>query len=426
MAVPSAELIVLDGPDRGRQVRLAGGLARIGSGPGNQLCLTDHTVSRMHCEITSISGTLRLRDTNSTNGTFIDGVRIFDAEVTPGALVRLGNTVLRIDQLDQPELVELSSRDRFGPLLGGSAPMRRLYAILDRIAPSEATVLVQGETGTGKELVAQAIHENSHRRQGPFVTVDCATLPENLVESELFGHVRGAFSGAHADRDGAFEQARGGTLFFDEIGELPLPLQSKLLRAIESRQLRRVGSDKARAVDVRVIAATNRSLAAAVNQGQFREDLYYRLAVVELELPPLRSRRDDIPLLIAHFHGIFSGSDQAVPEALVDWAKARSWNGNVRELRNYIQRVVCLGLGSTSIAPAARTESSERPELPLHLPLKEARMVWLEQFDAAYLRATLQRTQGNVSRAAELSGVNRRLLHRMLARLGMSAKQVIR
>jgi transcriptional regulator with GAF, ATPase, and Fis domain len=331
-------------------------------------------------------------------------------------------------------MLPVSARSSFGQCLGGSLEMRRIYAILERVAPTNSTVLVEGETGTGKDVVARSLHEASRRARGQFVPVDCGSIPENLIESELFGHLRGAFSGAQADRKGVFEEAEGGTLFLDEIGELPLAVQPKLLRAIETRSVRRVGSNQERPVDVRIIAATNRSLARCVKEGTFREDLYYRLAVVELTLPPLRARREDIPMLARHFHArLNTGGEPLTPDVLVGLA-ARSWPGNVRELRNYIERSTLLGFVSepareSRACPVLQRGESVRARaiegmVPLDLPLKDARRAWTQSFETVYVRSMLLRTRGNVTRAAELAGVNRRFMQRLVSRLGIRASEV--
>jgi transcriptional regulator with PAS, ATPase and Fis domain len=417
------ELSVIEGPDRGTRVRVADGTARVGTASSATLKLADPTVSRLHCELTLLPDGVRLVDPGSTNGTFVDGCRVRDVDLRPGALVCLGSTTLRIDLTEQASYVELSPRESFGQLLGKSREMRRIYAVLEKAAASEATVLVTGETGTGKELVAQAIHDESRRAQAPFMTIDCGAIPENLIESELFGHVRGAFSGAVSDRKGVIEDADGGTVFFDEIGELPITMQPKLLRALETRQIRRVGSNQSRRVDVRVIAATHRSLARSVNEGTFREDLYYRLAVIEIELPPLRARREDIPVLAAHFIEHFTGQPQQPPPELLSTLLGREWSGNVRELRNFVERSVSLGWPAPATIATAATSAAAphdlRQLIPLHLRLKEARLAWMAQFENVYVRALLEKTGGNVTRAAELAGVSRRFLQRTMARSGI-------
>jgi transcriptional regulator with PAS, ATPase and Fis domain len=428
----SVELVVVDGPSRGVRVTVPGAVARIGSGDGNLLKLDDRAVSRVHCELEVRADGITLRDAGSTNGTWVGDVRVREADVQPGTRVRAGTSVVQIEAGDQPAFVALSDKTELGDLVGGSVEMRTVYAVLERVAPTDATLLVQGETGTGKDVVARAVHAISPRASGPFVPVDCGSIPETLIESELFGHVRGAFTGAVNNRKGAFEEAHGGTIFLDEIGEMPLAMQAKLLRAIESRSVRRVGASAATPVDVRIVAATNRSLARMVNEGTFREDLYYRLAVVEVTLPPLRARRDDIPVLAQRFYARFSGKDAPLPPELVEVLKARPWPGNVRELRNSIERAVALGQIRASTAsshaggalPAPPALPSVLPSgvetiVPLHLPLKEARDAWTETFESVYVRAMLKKTGGNLTRAAELAGVSRRFMQRLMARLGM-------
>lgn len=413
------ELLVVEGPDRGARARVSGGVTRIGTAATSQLRLTDRTVSRVHCELRLRTGAVQIVDAGSTNGTFAEGVRITDAELTPGAVFRLGATAIRLEGSDVPTRVAISHRDHFGALLGGSVAMRRVYAVLERLAQTDTTALIHGETGTGKELAARAVHEASRRSRGPFVTVDCGAIAENLIESELFGHVRGAFSGAMNDRKGLFEEAHGGTLFLDEIGELPLSLQPKLLRALEAREVRRVGANSGRSVDVRVLAATHRSLARSVNEGSFREDLYYRLAVIEVELPPLRARREDLSILSQRFYERFTGNDEPIPDSLLGAIHSRAWTGNVRELRNFVERCVTLGgAGGDAPASSVRPPPSLDPLVPIHLPLKEAREAWMNQFERRYVEALLRQTGGNVTRAAEMAGVHRRSLQRLIASLG--------
>jgi transcriptional regulator with PAS, ATPase and Fis domain len=420
LPVLALELVVLDGPSRGLRASVRGGGAKIGTAEGNDLRLADVTVSRVHCEVKVRGNAIALRDLGSTNGTFIDGVKVKEGEIAPGAVLRLGASAVRVEVGDEPTFIDVSDRESFGELVGRSLEMRRLYAVLERMAPTDTTLLVQGETGTGKDVVARSLHAASRRAAGPFVAVDCGAIPENLFESELFGHVRGAFSGALTDRKGVMEEASGGTLFLDEIGELPLSLQPKLLRAIETRTVRRVGANTERPVDVRIVAATNRPLAQFVNEGSFREDLYYRLAVVEVSVPPLRARREDIPLLARHFHAKLAGPGADLPESFVSMLGTRSWPGNVRELRNFIERSVSLGfvMRPTGVAAPAGGSTLES-HVPIHLPLKEARQAWMESFESVYVRTMLQKTAGNVTHAAQLAGVSRRFLQRMMAKLGL-------
>jgi len=421
----SVDLVVIDGPDKGARAVVHGGVAKIGTAEGNDLRLTDRSASRLHCEIRVKASTVLVRDAGSTNGTVCEGIRLVEAEVPAGAVLRIGGSAVRIDVSDEPAFVDVSARESFGELVGASLEMRRLYAMLERIASADTTVLVMGETGTGKDVVARAVHSESKRAKGPFIPIDCGAVPENLFESELFGHVKGAFSGAITDRKGVFEEADGGTLFLDEIGELPLAMQAKLLRAIETRSVRRIGANTAKPVDVRIVAATNRPLARAVNEGTFREDLYYRLAVVEVVIPSLRARKDDIPILARHFHALLGGKGE-LPQSFLASASQRSFPGNVRELRNYVERAMLLGTiapGESKPAPIAVTPGLEALA-PLHLPLKEAREKWTETFEHVYVRAVLQKTRGNVTHAAEIAGVSRRFLQRLAARLGVKASDV--
>jgi len=423
MRVLSVALVVIDGPSRGARARIENGKARVGTAAGSTLRLDDRTVSRIHCELEVRESVVTLRDPGSTNGTFIGDARVRDADLRVGAAVRCGASTFMIEAVREPTFLPISDRESFGELVGKSFEMRRLYAMLERIAPTATTLLVQGETGTGKDVVARSVHAASPRANGPFVPVDCGAIPENLIESELFGHVRGAFTGAHSNRVGAFEEANGGTLFLDEIGEMPLTTQAKLLRAIESRRVRAVGAPKEVPVDVRIVCATNRTLAEMVNEGTFREDLYYRLAVVDVTLPPLRARREDIPALAEHLHAMLTGKGGALPAAFVEGLAARAWPGNVRELRNAIERGVTLGqlddrpageLASSTILPSGLASI-----VPLHLPLKDARLAWTNEFESVYVRAMLEKTDQNITRAAELAGVSRRFLQRMVARLGL-------
>jgi DNA-binding NtrC family response regulator len=419
-----AEVVVrvTAGPDAGRELRLEPGTTRVGSAPSCALQLTDPAVSRLHCELHVEPDGLRVVDSGSTNGTWVNGVRVTDARLADRARLELGKTSITVDSRDAAIEMSLAPRDRFGPLLGASPAMRRVFHVMATVAPTTATVLIQGETGTGKELAALAIHEASQRATGPFVALDCGSIAEHLIESELFGHVRGAFTGATSNRIGIFEEAAGGTLFLDEIGELPLSLQPKLLRALEEREVRPVGSNTPRPVDVRVLAATNRSLALAVNQGRFREDLYYRLAVFEIVLPALRDRSSDIGVLANHFYAHVTGKDLALPDAILASIEGRGWPGNVRELRNFIERSAILGWGfaepvanATLAAGSASLESFVTTELSL----KQARDRCLMQFEALYVTSLLRRTAGNVTRAAEIAGVSRRYLHRLITERGI-------
>ena len=423
--VPKVTLAVVEGPSRGKRLEIVSGAATIGSGAENPLVIDDKAVSRMHCEVRVRPFAISLRDSGSTNGTFVEGVRVRDVDLPAGAIVRLGGSAFRVEVGDEPAFLTLSDRSELGLLVGGSMEMRRVYSLLERVSPTDSTVLLQGETGTGKDVAAQTIHMLSRRSAGPFVPLDCGAVPANLFESELFGHVRGAFSGATADRQGVFEEAHGGTLFLDEVGEIPIELQPKLLRALETKTVRPVGGNRAKPVDIRVVAATNRPLAQAVNDGTFREDLYYRLAVVDVMLPPLRARPEDIPALAMHFYRQVKGGEAVLPESFVRGLSGREWPGNVRALRNFIERSVALGLvhpdaaaASASVPPPAPAGPPETT-IPLDRPLKDARQAWILGFESVYVRHVLSRAKGNVTHAAELAGVSRRFLQRLIARLGL-------
>jgi transcriptional regulator with GAF, ATPase, and Fis domain len=413
VTVSVVQLSVVVGPDRGKTAQISG-VARVGTASGTQLALTDPKVSRLHLELRTERHGCRVIDLGSTNGTSLDGVVIHDAELRSGSTLQLGDTSLRVDFGGETCDLPLSESDHFGSLLGRSSEMRIAYALLERAAGSDATVLLSGETGTGKELAARALHRASPRAAGPYVVVDCASLAESVIESELFGHKRGAFTGAEQTRIGLFEAADGGTLFLDEIDSLPPTLQPRLLRVLESQELRRVGENEARPIDVRVIAATGTSLAERVNSGMFREDLWYRLAVVEVVLPPLRTRGADIALLARHFWTTYAPNTE-FPEHALPSLFERTWSGNVRELRNAIQRLAVVG----SLAPERTLggdQSGDDWKELLTLPLHEARRRSTELFEQRYAAAMLENADGNVTRAAELAGVNRRTFQRLIER----------
>ena len=403
-------------------------LIRVGSRPGNDLMLEDSAVSRIHFEIATDDIGYRIRDLDSRNGTWVDGYRVVEMYLRSGCVIRAGGSELRFSLLDEEVDIPATSSDGYGPLVGSSLPMRELYAIVDRAAPTDITVLVEGETGTGKELVARAFHEHSPRAQGPFVVLDCGAVPASLLESEVFGHERGAFTGANARRVGLLEEANHGTLFIDEVGELPIELQPKLLRALEQREIRRLGGSDTISLDIRIVAATNRDLAVEVNRGAFREDLFYRLAVVHLTLPPLRERREDIRRLAEHFvRRALKGDSQRAPEVLAgiddeNWKRLVShpWPGNVRQLRNVIERTLALSEPSSlafdlpgSEAPASNSRS-ETPEVDLGRPFVEQKAEAIAAFERAYLEGQLARNEGNFSRAAAAAGIDRMYFKRLL------------
>lgn len=419
MELPGVKLTVVDGPDRGTEVVAKRGRVQIGTASDADLVLTDTSVSRRHLEVRLAGPHMIVRDHSSTNGTRVDGVQVLEAVISSGALLQVGETTVRVSAVDEPVVIPLSTRQSFGSLLGGSPAMREVFSILERVAPTEATVLVTGETGTGKELVAEAVHDASARSEGAFIALDCGAVSASLMESELFGHVRGAFTGAIGDRRGVFEEADGGTLFLDELGELPLDLQPKLLRALEKREVRRVGESRPRKIDVRVVAATNRDLASEVNKGAFREDLYFRLAVVEVKLPPLRARREDIPTLVTHFvKRLMPDAPPPSAELLARLSK-KAWPGNVRELRNAVERALALG-GATQLGGDESAPASGLLAAVLAMPYKEGLDRWVAEFERAYLEEALRASGGSVSEAARRSGVTRRHIQRLMKRHGSS------
>ncbi len=404
------------------------GRTLVGSSPGAAIRLADRTVSRLHAELEPRDDGIWVRDLGSRNGTFVEEIRVEQARVPHGAKVRFGSTSLVLSHDEAPAAVELWSSERFGPLIGRSPSMRALFARLSRIAPTDASVLVHGETGTGKELVARAVHDASPRAGQPLVIVDCAALPENLLEAELFGHARGAFTGAVGARAGAIEAADGGTVFLDEIGELPLPVQPKLLRVLESREVRRLGETAYRKVDVRFVSATHRDLRRMVNADAFREDLYFRLAVLVVTIPPLRDRPEDIPLLAEH---LLSGDTSCLGSGLLPELARRPWLGNVRELRNFVERARALGAAEAlamsgaeqpapgrTAPPAAAAAPTGEPALPVSFdrPYKEVREDWLEYLEREYFRRLLVKHGRNVSAAADEAGVDRTYVYRLIRR----------
>jgi DNA-binding NtrC family response regulator len=386
----------------------------LGSHEGNGMALVDPTVSRFHARIELDANGYLLRDLDSTNGTYVDGLRIAAAYLPPKAKLRFGEVEVLFEVQREEQELGLATSDRFGSLRGQSPVMRRLFEALEQIAAADSTVLIQGETGSGKDLVASEIHRHSARRDGPFTVVDCGGLPESLIESELFGHERGAFTGAVATRAGAFEEANGGTLFLDEIAELSPAVQSKLLRALEARQVRRIGSNDWRKIDVRVIAATHQDLARRCNQRLFREDLYFRLAVLTLRVPPLRERLDDLPLLVSAILDEEDASDRlALDERLFAALRARHWAGNVRELRNVLQRALALG------GAALLDEGGEVVERGNEEPFRTAKARAVEQFERSYLSALLERCGGNVAKAARTAEVDPAWIFRLVKRYGI-------
>lgn len=418
LILKKARFTVTKGRDAGKEMVLQKPLVSIGTLSENDLVLTDTTVSRRHAVVEEKPNGYVLRDLDSTNGTFLDNVRVREAYLAPGALIRLGQTELAFSPLEERIENLRSNADRFGELIGSSAAMREIYAILERVAPTDVTVLFEGETGTGKELAARAVHTNSRRAAGPFVVFDCGAVAPNLIESELFGHEKGAFTDAVKPRAGAFELANNGTLFLDEIGELSLDLQPKLLRALDQRETKRIGADKPVRVNVRVVAATNRDLEEEVQAGRFREDLFYRLSVVRVSLPPLRRKKEDIETIATHlFKTISTEIGRKIsglsPEALAA-LEAYGWPGNVRELRNVLGRAAALCDGSRI----------EAKDLFLSLGKKASSLEGLsgktlEEIEKAAIQATLRSVNNNKTETARVLGIAYSTLYEKMKKYGL-------
>ncbi|HTQ43310.1 MAG TPA: sigma 54-interacting transcriptional regulator [Polyangiaceae bacterium] len=414
---------VVDGPDKGTRfafdsTRPSGVL--VGQSSACDVRLTDRQVSRRHVELDVTDKGLRVTDLDSTNGTFVTGVRIHEAYLVGGEVVRLGQTALRIVRALSSARAETPAVRSFGGFIGESPEMRRLYPLCDRLAKSDVPVVIEGETGTGKEVLAEALHQASARASAQFVVFDCTAVPPSLLESALFGHERGAFTGALSQRRGVFEQAHGGTLFLDEIGDLDLALQPKLLRAIERGEVQRVGANQWLRVDVRIIAATRRDLDREVQAGRFRDDLFFRLAVGRIELPPLRRRRGDVAVLARHFWHSIAGADRPIPAGLVERLEDYPWPGNVRELQNAIARHVAVGelptIGTSIPPPGLEDGDVVERVLAKGLPLPLARAEVVDEFERRYVERVLEQHGGNVSKAAAASGIALRYFQLIKAR----------
>ncbi len=426
------ELVVLDGADAGKRIRLDGsqpGRLSIGTSPSCALVLADREVSRRHVSLELEGSSLRVVDMESTNGTYIDHVRVRDASLRGGERIRVGATTLGVVYDPAGTNPEVPLAQGFGRMLGQSRAMRRLYPLCAKLASARVPVLIEGETGTGKEVLAEALHEQGPWANQPYAVFDCTAVPANLIESELFGHEKGAFTGAVTSRRGVFEQAHKGTLLIDEIGDLELPLQAKLLRAVARGEIRRVGSERAIRVDVRVLCATRRNLDEEVQAGRFRDDLFHRLAVTRIELPPLRARDGDIRQLANAFWQELGDGEGAPSHLLRRWETHR-WPGNVRELRNAVERAIALGDdGELTLPDDPAPAGSARPNamaspgsgfmetvLGSQLPWSRARALVLEELERRYLESVLAQHNGVVSAAAAASGVARRHFQRIMAR----------
>ncbi|HVW26147.1 MAG TPA: sigma 54-interacting transcriptional regulator [Polyangiaceae bacterium] len=424
------KLTVAEGPDAGLHCDILGARVSVGTATSNDLRLTDDTVSRHHCEIVARGDCYAVRDLGSTNGTLVEGVSVFEAPLVPGARLILGDTAVIFEPTHTWVPIGESQAEHFGELYGSSAAMRTVFALLEKVASVSLTCLVVGETGTGKEVAARAVHALSNRANGPFVILDCGAVNENLILAELFGHERGAFTGADRSRIGAFERASGGTILLDEIGELPLELQPKLLRVLERKEVTRIGSGDPIEVDVRVLAATHRDLAAMVEEGTFREDLLYRLAEVVVRMPPLREHREDIPLLANRILQQLDGPKRTLSPDAIAHLLDQPWSGNVRELRNLVRRAAALSnatvLQRDSFDRSEQVRSSQgssQPPPPLgvpaeHLSLREARRL----AERDYLTRLVARYGSDLDLAAAHAGIHRKSLERLIRQRGLTKR----
>ncbi len=415
----SGIIVVTEGPDKGRKVDIDRQRVSIGRSSGCDLILDDPSVSYQHAEIVVDESGHLLRDTHSTNGIFMMGHRIRSVFLRPGSSFQVGNNLLVFEPSQDVVSVPLSLRDRFGHALGHSIKMREMFAVLERSATSDLPILIHGETGTGKDLLASAIHSYSLRKNRPLVVMDCGAVPPNLIEDVLFGHEKGAFTGAEGARDGMFQQADGGTLLLDEVGELRLDLQPKLLRVLESGEVQKIGSIRTTPIDVRIISATHRDLWSLVDDGLFRQDLLFRLSVVEIEVPPLRERADDIPMLVKNFlekHNERRASVGKPPieieEDAMAFLQAHPWPGNVRELKNVVERTAHMLEGDMIHRRDILLDmygSKTRTTLPIDtsIPYKDAKARIVEQFERQYLIHLIQEENGNLSAASRKADIAR-------------------
>jgi len=415
--VQSVTITVVKGPDTGLTTETTGPVFVIGSGDTAHMRLKDPAVSREHLRLYPAALGVRCVDEGSKNGTFLGSSQVHALTLKRQGDLTLGNTTIHVELTGAPRALPMSDKSDFGEALGKSPTMRHVFATLERAAETDLTILFEGESGTGKDVLARAVHATSKRSTGPFVVLDCGAIAPQLIESELFGHVRGAFTGATKDRTGAFEAADGGTVFLDEIGELPLDLQPKLLRALERREVQPVGSQTPRPFDARVLAATNRSLEEAVRLGEFRSDLFFRLGVVRVAVPPLRERSEDILLIATRMLRTLTGDPAAfIPRDLERLLTGHPWPGNVRELRNVMERVAALGIEEALPETKPKSQVS-LDEALLRMTYHEGKKTVCDRFDEFYIPRVLDGAAGVVARAADDAGISRQAFHTILQRL---------
>lgn len=438
LTLPKCKLVVMEGDDTGLETTIDKGVIHIGTSERADMSLKDDTVSREHAEIQKTKEGYLLKDLGSTNGTFVGGLKVKEAFLATGTLIKVGKTKIKFTPKDEKLEIYPSKKTKFGDIVGKSLEMRRIFGILEKVAPTNISAVVIGETGTGKELIAKAIHSSSQRAKKPFVVFDCSAVAPTLVESELFGHEKGSFTGATTTRQGAFEIANGGTIFLDEIGEMNLDLQPKLLRALEQGEIKRVGADKPRYVDVRVVCATNRDLKEEVKKSRFREDLYFRISVVQVNLPPLRKRMDDLELLVKYFIDLNLKGGQEAKKTVTDIDEEAmrllhdySWPGNIRELKNAIDRAISFCEGTTITIKDMPEYLRERsvitgshPKIDGQLPFKEAKERWVESFERDYLIDLLRKNDLNISKAAKEAGIDRKSVQRLLKKYNLNVKDL--
>ncbi len=413
--------------EREQTHRLQSDVFTVGKDAGNDFVVEERFVSARHLRVTRQHNRFQVVDQHSTNGTWIHSMRVFEAEVPFFTTLRAGETEFTLEPLDRGEAPGAAHG-----LIGTDPSVKSLIDLVERVAPSNAAIAIFGESGTGKELVARAVHAQSNRQHGTFIPVNCAAISKELIESELFGHEKGSFTGAAGARKGAFEEADGGTLFLDEIGELPLDLQAKLLRALESGEIKRVGASKPLHVDARIVAATNRDLLAMAREGKFREDLYYRLCVIPLHLPPLRSRPGDIRALVEHFVCIYGprGQRVQVTPAALSALEAWPWPGNIRELRNVMHRALLLRRGPHVDASDLRFDTAQEKSRERQLPVTASTALehtpgmsleaQLSRAERMIIESALKRFSGNKEQAARELSVSRSTLFKRLREWGLT------